>query len=195
MLTAEDSFGEISTSDSLFRFYLQGLTSGIQVTASLVSRSGQALDSKSGSSTISWPEDKQLLAALRRNAELVLTTGATARAENLRMPKSAKLAVISNSGDLSGTRLDPTDPNLMILSGHGDSSEYIDHLASLGYKRMHVEYGPSTMVRALGSGRIDLLVDSFIDKSFLDEFAPMAMFSLKLGPGFMRLVAFGVATD
>lgn len=195
MLTAEDSSGKVSAPDSLFRFFLQGFASGIDVTASSVSRSGQLVDSEGTSGGISWPEDKQLLIALRRNSEVVLTTGATARAENLRIPSSAKLAVISNSGDLTGTRLDATDLNLLILEGYRDSSEYIDHLATLGYKRIHVEFGPSTLSQSISAGQIGLLLDSFIDYSFLDHYASKAIVSISLGPGFLRLLAVGVATD
>jgi riboflavin biosynthesis pyrimidine reductase len=195
LLKAKDSFGEVSATEDLLRFFLQGLTRGVQVTASLVSRSGQLIDSEGTSKEISWPEDKLLLSALRRNAEVVLTTGKTARAENIRMPKTAKLAVISNSGDLSGTRLEATNPDLLMLSGSVDSSEYIEHLESLGFRRLHVEYGPSTLKQSLGSGLIGVVVESYIDTSYFPDNLHKEILSMKLGPGHLRVLVVGVATD
>lgn len=50
--------------------------------------------------------DRRILGAIRRLADVVLVGAETVRAEGYQVPKSASLAIVTGSGDLSGHRID-----------------------------------------------------------------------------------------
>lgn len=196
MLRATDSFGELRAEADLFRLYLQGLSSGLAITASIVIDEGNFTDNQGKSDGLTWAEDRALLGALRRNSEIVLTSGLTARRESLRMPKTAKLAIMSRTGDLLGTELDTSNPNLLLLSGLAQARDYIGELRSQGFQRIQVELGLSTLKNILESSQLDLLMVSHKgseNSSFTNtrRFA----FELQLGPGRLTAYAFGVAAS
>lgn len=195
MLTATDNFGAITAETDLFRFYLQGLSAGISVTGSMVFRDSLSVDSDGKSDQISWPEDRAFLAALRRNCQIVITSGRTARAEKLRMPKSAKLAIVSKSQDLTGTDIDPGHQDLVMLFGRANVADYFQDLRGMGVRKMQVEFGQTTMREAWSGGEIDLLLLSSqgeLDAYLFDSLRQV--FELKLGAGRVAGFVSGVAT-
>lgn len=195
MLKASDEFGAVSAPPELFRFYLQGFGAGVNTTASLVVAKNEFSGSDGNSNDLSWPEDRSFLSALRRNSQMVVTTGKTARAEGLRKPKTARLAIITNSKDLSGSNLDLNDSELTILSGQDYPWEYLDMLRAGGQNKLQVEFGPSTMEQTWNSGRIDLLCVSSIEPAPLEHFKNMEqVFEIKLGKGRVTGFRSGVAT-
>jgi hypothetical protein len=195
LLRAKDSSGEISADSELFRFYLQGFSAGVAVTACLVSQRGEFQGESGSSDDLSWREDRALVAALRRNSEIVLTTGKTARAEKLGMPKTAKLALISESRNLENTRLDKANPDLLLLSGQDKSWKYFAMLRDYGFKNIQCEFGPGTMAESWNAGQIDLLcVSSLTADEPFDLGAKRQVFELEIGKGWVRGFVSGVAT-
>ncbi len=67
------------------------------------------------SNDVSNQLDRTLLVALRKQSDIIVTSGATARVENLRASKYAPIAVLSESGRLDGLeRLLTTDDALPV---------------------------------------------------------------------------------
>ena len=70
---------------------------------------GQTTGSDGTSDGLTGGIDRLLLAALRRSADVVLVGAGTLRAERLRMPRTATLAVATRRGDLDAAALpEPT---------------------------------------------------------------------------------------
>jgi len=141
--------------------YFRELVSGFAVTASLVSdQHGNTVSTEGSSAGLGNSTDLSLLVALRRQSEVILTSGKTFRSDRYRFPEQADLAVLSNQ------ELDILVPDgqKLILSHHGYQQALMD-LRSKGYKRVHVEYG-TTGIRALIEARaLDALLLSSRDKS------------------------------
>ncbi len=141
--------------------YFRVLVSGFAVTASLVSdQHGNTVSTDGSSAGLGNDTDRSLLVALRRQSEVILTSGKTFRCDRYRFPKHADLAVLSNQGlDIS-----VPDGQKLILSHQGYQQALMD-LRSKGYKRVHVEYG-ITGIRALIEAKaIDALLLSSRHKS------------------------------
>ncbi len=66
---------------------------------------GAANDGSGISDGLSDPVDRRILGLLRTLADVVLVGAASVRSEGYRMPRTAALAVLTASGDLSGHRL------------------------------------------------------------------------------------------
>ena len=130
-------------------------------TSFVVGAQGEVANPDGGSSGIGNSTDKKLLGALRSNAEIVLTSGRTARLERYKMPRTADLAIFTNQG-VQELGLSPTPPQRLIVFGqdHASSfSEAIDYLQSIGYQRIHVEFGPTGYASSAAS----------IEKTFLSS--------------------------
>ena len=165
------------------------------VTASLVTKRGEFHGDTGSSDDLSWREDRALVAALRRNCEVVLTTGKTARAEKLGMPKTAKLAVISESHNLDNTRIDKDHPDLHVLSGQDKAWKYFAVLRDFGFRKIQCEFGPGTMAESFDAGQIDLLcVSSLAEDEPFELGAKRQVFKLEIGNGWVRGFVSGVAT-
>lgn len=141
MLPVSDHFGSASLSDS----FLDALLAGSKITASLVVDSaGETQDKQGGSKLLGGPTDLLWLRALRRNANLVVTSGKTYRAEKYRMPKSANLAVFSRSRLSPPEELD--NPQRFIELGEVPSIPQVVQTLAKDYSRIHLELGPSTLI-------------------------------------------------
>ena len=149
-----DRFGSSSLTEST----LDALCSGLELSASLVAtQDGQFSGIDGTSNSVSNPVDRAWLAALRRNSEVVLTSGETFRAENYRMPKVADLAVLSRVG-VSSDHLQPKAGQRLHLLG--ELYSYVEAVVELkrrGYRRIHVEFGPTGM-RDLIASKIGISV-------------------------------------
>lgn len=193
MPTIVDSFGVLTVPAELAKLYLKGLSQGLDITASLVSRRGQTQLTEGNSNQLTWEEDRLLLSALRSNAELVLTTGKTARDEKLKNPKTAKLAILTKSKNMLGTEFERPD-EVILISEANCPSEALMQLREIGYCRVNAELGPTTMQQALREGSIELLFLSEFDQSTeIDTSDYSEIFSIGLGPGQLRGLINGVA--
>ena len=67
-----------------------------------VSATGSVAGESGSSDDVSNPLDRLLLGELRKQSDVIVTSGATARAENLRASKLAEMVVLSHSGSLKG---------------------------------------------------------------------------------------------
>lgn len=159
--------------------YFRELVSGFAITASLVSdQHGNTVSSEGSSAGLGNDTDFSLLVALRRQSEVILTSGKTFRSDRYRFPKHSDLAVLSNQElDIS-----VPDGQKLILSKLGYQQTLTD-LMLRGYKRVHVEYG-ITGIRALVEAKaLDALLLSSRDKSGV---LALAM-ELKLEPILLEL--------
>lgn len=118
------------------------------------------VDGSSGS--LSTKEDRQLLLAIRAQAELIVVDAATARIEKYRKPSSgAPLAIFSKSGNFSGIpAVESADSDIFLLSkeppdGADPGSHFVqigiaqqpfygflDWANSLGFNTILLEAGP-----------------------------------------------------
>jgi hypothetical protein len=145
-----DSFGSYRLASPAF---FKQLVSGFAITASLVcDEQGRTVSALGSSKGLGNATDLELLIALRRQASVVLTSGATFRADQYRFPRSADLAVLSRqSVDIevpAGRKLH------LIASGFGEA---IDELLNRQYGRIHVEYGLAGITEVVAKGLLDAL--------------------------------------
>jgi hypothetical protein len=135
------------------RLILESLSAGLSLTMSMVvDEAGGTVNDIGTSAGIGNATDLLLLKALRRNSDVVLTSGATFRADEYRFPKTADLAVLSHSRPAmeapEGRRLH------WLQSGY---REAIEDLWVEGYRHIQVEYGLSGM-RELQIARVPILL-------------------------------------
>lgn len=135
-----------------------------------VDASGSVAGKTGTSNDISNSLDRALLVELRKQADVIVTSGATARAENLRPSKHAPIVVLSQSGEIGGlerllTGQSPWPVTLIVpgelvatviasLKKHGcpahvtglpnlEPSTVRPLLGELGYKKILLEVGPT----------------------------------------------------
>ena len=128
------------------------------ITASLVvDHLGSAQGALGNSHGIGNETDRQLLLWFRSNAEVVLTSGATAIAEDYRMPSSCDLAILTRQpkGNFS---IDPRDRKLIIMQC--DFAEGLNKLQELGYRRIHTEFGPTGFIELSRRSEVDCYLSS-----------------------------------
>jgi hypothetical protein len=143
-----DTLGSATVSNN----FLEAIVSGVRLSASLVVSEAGEFSGESGSSkALSSAADKLWLSALRRNSQIVLTSGRTFRIEQYRMPKTADLAVLSRSEvDLSGLTPRPEQRIHLLLNSVSFEGSVAD-VQSLGYERVHIEFGPTGISALLRS--------------------------------------------
>lgn len=113
----------------------------------VVSGAGQFTDESGSSRGISNDLDRKLIGHLRRQSDVVVTGGNTARKEQYRVPSHCALAVISTSFTLEAEgyiRLD-------------EPATAVSDLTQLGYQRILLETGPT-------------LSKFFLEAELVDEF-------------------------
>lgn len=157
-----DSLGEAQVQTNLFH----ALLSGSNHTASLVcSSTGKFVDQNGTSRGLGGELDKLWLGALRSRVDVVLTSGMTFRAEQYRMPKRADLAVLSKH---------PLDRSTLSISAEQQLIEFVEadfelsalELVQSGYKRIHIEFGPSGISALLKSSfEFDLWLSGLSENS------------------------------
>ena len=128
------------------------------ITASLVvDHLGSAQGALGNSRGIGNETDRQLLLWFRSNAEVVLTSGATANAEDYKMPSSCDLAILTRQPK-SSFSIDPRDRKLIIMQC--DFTEGLSKLQELGYRRIHTEFGPSGFVELSHHSEVNCFLSS-----------------------------------
>jgi len=141
--------------------YFRELVSGFAITASLVSdQHGNTVSSEGSSGGLGNLTDLSLLVALRRQSQVILTSGKTLRSDRYKFPKHADLAVLTNQ------ELDISVPNgqKLIVSNLGYQMTLTDLMLS-GYKRVHVEYGITGISALVKAKALDALLLSSRDRS------------------------------
>lgn len=125
-----------------------GIVAGLKTTFSVVvDRFGSTVNRQGNSSGLGGETDLKLLKALRRNADVVLTSGATYRADSYKFPKNADLAILTRSQiDLEI----PKGKALHLLrSGY---PEAVSELRAMGYSKIQIEYGLTGLRAMVDSG-------------------------------------------
>ncbi|MFG6445637.1 dihydrofolate reductase family protein [Microbacterium sp. P06] len=141
---------------------------------------GAAAGTDGTSETLSSRVDRQILGVIRAAADVVVVGAATVRAEGYLLPRAARLAVVTVTGDLSGHRFDDGGASLLLVCPAdradevraraalpaaqivpvpgGDDlepAEIIAQLAALGLRRLVCEGGPTLAGRFASAGVID----------------------------------------
>lgn len=176
-----DSLGAFEQPD---HSYLSGSVSGFNVTASLVVDAlGSTLGAFGNSRGIGGSMDLQLLKSLRRQTQIVYTSGKTARAEGDIRPKKKDLAVLSRavtsetygSGIGKVLSLGPASvPGLDARSViHG-----LEILKKKGYQKIHCEFGIEGTFELLEKNALDVLVISCEDGDGANRFTQHHNFAI-----------------
>ena len=168
MLQVTDSFGHYPSEPAA---YFRELVSGFSITASLVADDlGGTVTELGNSKDIGNATDLALLIALRRQSDVILTSGKTFRCDQYKFPKSADLAVLTTQNlELEA----PAGQRLTVLRTSYTSS--IRELKSLGYSRIHVEYGVT--------GITELIQQRQLDALFLSSKSPSGLGALSAALG------------
>jgi riboflavin biosynthesis pyrimidine reductase len=160
LLQVTDTFGHFPSEPAdLFK----ELVSGFAITASLVADAHGGTVSELGNSRgIGNATDLALLIALRRQSEVILTSGKTFRCDQYKFPKNADLAVLTKQNlEVEA----PAGQRLTVLRTGYTSS--IRELKSIGYSRIHVEYGVSGITELLEHCELDAIFLSSKSRSGL----------------------------
>ena len=146
--------------------YLDSIVQGFDITASLVVDSTGSTVSNTGTSRgIGGPMDLALLKTLRRQAQIIYTSGKTARAEGEIRPKAKDLAVLSKnvSDETYGTgtgRVLRLGPNPEADYFAGSPVAGLRALEKLGYTNIHCEFGAAGTFELLDQKGLDVLLVS-----------------------------------
>lgn len=153
MLQVTDAFGSFTSPAA---DYFRQLVSGLAITASLVcDESGNTISSDGSSTGLGNDTDLALLVAMRRQAQVIVTSGKTFRADNYRFPKFADLAVLTQH------KVDIVAPEgqKLVVSTSG-YEQTIRDLSRSGYTKMHVEYGVTGIKELIAKNVLDALLVS-----------------------------------
>ena len=81
----------------------------------ITSVGGSAAGSDGTSESLTNPADRRLLGVIRELADIVLVGAQSVRAEGFQLPRRARLAVVTTSGDLHGHRIDSTEGRVYVV--------------------------------------------------------------------------------
>lgn len=130
------------------------------ITASLVvSTTGSAVSAAGTSRGLGNTTDSNLLRWFRNRSEIVLTSGKTAELENYRLPSKPKLAILSET-QREYQLLGQDKAKVIFLQNSDSYSSAIESLLSLGYSRIHCEFGPTGFVDLVKQNLTDGFVSS-----------------------------------
>ncbi|QNO36426.1 dihydrofolate reductase family protein [Protaetiibacter sp. SSC-01] len=143
---------------------------------------GSARGDDGTSETLSSRADRAVLGAIRAESDVVLVGAATLRAEGYLLPRTARLAVVTASGDLSGASTGgATDADRLLVLGPGsagarvaetlptphtfvelpagtdgrvDLAVALDALAEVGAPRIVCEGGPALAAELIAAGLV-----------------------------------------
>lgn len=153
LLRVTDAFGGFPTDASEF---FKQLVSGFSTTASLVcDELGNTVSANGDSKGLGNATDLALLIALRRQSQVILTSGKTFRNDQYKFPRQSDLAVLSASTFAVEA---PLGRNFVLL--RDGYSHAIGELRAKGYSRIHVEYGITGITELLAKQGLDALLIS-----------------------------------
>ncbi|WP_394279429.1 dihydrofolate reductase family protein [Microbacterium sp.] len=148
----------------------------------LTSLTGAAVGSDGTSDTLTSRVDRAILSAIRAEADVVVVGAQTVRAEGYVLPRRARLAVVSRSGDLRGhrftARTDAPADQVLLLLPEGVPEPDDTGLATVVRVPGRDDLSPAGIVgvlRGRGLGRIvceggPSLASQFADAGLIDEF-------------------------
>lgn len=174
--------GEPDARDRLRALYRRAPgSSGIRVNL-IASVDGNARGDDGTSETLSSRADRAVLGAIRAESDVVLVGAASLRSEGYLLPRTARLAAITASGDFAGSQVgEVVDPEKLVVIGpesarertadtllaphrfvalapHADGrvslAEAVDALARLGAPKVVCEGGPSLAAALLDAGLV-----------------------------------------
>lgn len=159
----------MSSSQILPSSFLERLQAAKVTTSFVVDSRGSITSAQGTSKGLGNESDLQLLLALRRHCEVVLTSGLTARVEQYIMPSSADLAIFTRQG-VDALELRPKPGQQLLILSPPETVSYDEALAQLlnQYSRVHIEFGPRGFRNVLD--RIDLVVVSSKSELGTDKF-------------------------
>lgn len=149
----------------------------------IASVNGSVTGADGTSQSLTNRTDRRILGAIRRAAGLVLVGASSVRTEGYLLPRSASLAIMTGSGDLSGHRIPadvapgrvvvlcPPEARAAVTSSLGgaaatilelegprlDPSAAVEALRELGHEGIVCEGGPSLASQLLDAGLVDEL--------------------------------------
>ena len=151
MLQVTDPFGQYESDPAAF---FKEYVSGFSVTASLVADEfGGTVSSQGNSKGIGNETDLALLIALRRQSEVILTSGKTFRCDQYKFPRSADLAVLTSQN----LEIEAPAGQRFTLLRNGYTSS-IRELKNAGYSRIQIEYGVTGIAQLVEQSQLDALV-------------------------------------
>lgn len=143
---------------------------------------GSARGDDGTSETLSSRADRAVLGAIRAESDVVLVGAASLRSEGYLLPRTAKLAAVTSSGDFTGSQVgEVSDPEKLIVigpesarvrtaetlavphtfvalpadpSGRVDLPEAVDALARIGAPHIVCEGGPSLAASLIEAGMV-----------------------------------------
>ncbi len=130
---------------------------------------GEVTNEQGNSKGLGNDSDLVLLKTLRRQAQVVLTSGLTARVEKYRMPGTADLAIFTKRG-VKELDLEPKPEQQLLILTPPQVTSYDQALETLlgSYSRVHVEFGPTGIREILH--RLDLVAVSGKDSEGVAKF-------------------------
>lgn len=122
---------------------IQEISSAAITCSFVVGPDGEIASASGNSKGLGNDTDLELLKTLRSHAEVVLTSGLTARLENYRMPKHADLAIFTHRG-VAGLNLKPKAGQKLHILTPPTFQSYHAALSALTdrYQSIHIEFGP-----------------------------------------------------
>ncbi|MDO9063227.1 MAG: dihydrofolate reductase family protein [Microbacterium sp.] len=146
----------------------------------IVSADGSVTGPDGTSSSLGSASDRRVLGVIREHGDIVLVGGATVRAEHFGLPARTQLAVVTESGDLTGHRFDSGGDVPLVVLGPAaarreaertlsdpepragwrfveiDSvSAAVPALRALGHASIVAEVGPRALARLLEAALVD----------------------------------------
>lgn len=150
---------------------LEQISNASITTSFVVDGNGNFVNDQGTSRGLGNKTDLALLGVLRRNSEVVLTSGLTARNDGYVMPKTADLAIFTVQG-VADLHLQEKPGQRFHLIGPPKANSYLealDETVKLGYQKIQLEFGPKGL-NALRD-QIDLIVLSGIEARGVRKFA------------------------
>ncbi len=113
-----------STRDRLLELYRPGPSPTLRLNL-VASISGSAAGSDGTSETLTSRVDRRILGVIRELSDIVLVGAASVRAEGYQVPRRARLAVLTASGDLAGHRIAADDSDAVIVIAPASARERV----------------------------------------------------------------------
>ena len=147
----------------------------------VASVSGSAAGNDGTSESLTSAVDRKLLGVIRELSDIVLVGAQSVRAENFPIPKRARLAVVTRSGNLDGHTLDAEEGRLFVVcppkagpevrrslplarilevspsSDTIDPAAILEALRSEGFESIVCEGGPRLIAQFVAAGLLDEL--------------------------------------
>lgn len=166
----------------------------------VTSITGSAVGADGTSDTLTSPADRRVLGVIRELSDVVLVGAASVRAEGYQLPRKARLAVATRSGDLRGHRLDAEHEHrltvvcparvsdavsaefphaeVLVTEDGAAAVDIVTALRAAGHRSIVCEGGPTLASALLAAGTVDelcLTTAPLIRELGLAAFAPRGL--------------------